>query len=362
MSFALSPASPYVDGVTLIPASWLNFVRNCLPDAVDGVGGGTYNLLSGHTLSFPAGGGDIDLGANTKIRDGVIPSGGQLEWKSGSLGIVDAGSGFNVDGTFQIRSGGIENVQSGGSLHVKSGGLIDCENGSIADFLGQVFFSDAGGGGTNGQVYFGDFFGGIGTVAFIENGTTCTFFDDTALKFQGTSGHLALAEWKNFSKAQFDSGALLTMLAGSTCTLGGTNTISGATTITAAVTWSGTGAYQVVRIGTIPTGTNPSTINAWEADIWICPSLSADQTVICAQAPLGVVAKFIITGNPATIGNHELLIEDHGSVAAGKLIGQSPAPTGKERGTIEYFYDTSRTAQILNITTTNGGTYAQGPS
>jgi hypothetical protein len=245
MSFALTPLLPFVDGVTAITAAWLNHVRLALPDAVDGPGGGVYNLLPGHTLSFPAGGGDISFDAPFHFTDGDIPVGGHLDvlgivtvrpggsiyidgsigggpgvleikqygWlvaQSGSLSAWDVGSILSINGTATMAQGATLNVghssQGQGHIHILGAGSaagsdLVMDAGSIAQLAGAVIITGATTLGGITQLTMSQ------PSATTDPGFANAFYAKTIAKawasitFSGTPGVASIAEGYNISSA-----------------------------------------------------------------------------------------------------------------------------------------------------------------
>jgi hypothetical protein len=224
MSFALTPASPFVDAVSVVPASWFNFVRNALPDTVDGAGGGTYNLLPAHTLDFPAGGGNISIEAPFSVTDGNIPVGGVLAVD----GIVNIDSGAWIDvlsgGLIKLESGGTIEAKSGGVIKLDAGGLLLSLNGSNLELAGETYIVDLGGGGTYGSLLIGDSVLGTGRITVTANGS---------VTFQSS----ALCTWGPGSEALFSgAGALCQFQTNATLFMGSS---AGAATFNNLVTLGG---------------------------------------------------------------------------------------------------------------------------
>jgi hypothetical protein len=189
MAFALTPLLPFVDGSSVITAAWLNHVRLALADAVDGPGGGTYNLLPGHTLSFPAGGGDIDFAAPFRFSDGDVPVGGHLDIYG--VETVRPGATLYIDGA----------SLNPGILQLKAYSVLDALSGSLAVWhTGSVIT--------------------VNGTAYLQSGATLHVGDATAgvghIHIHG-SGAAALSD--------------LVMDAGTVCTLNGAVIITGATTL-----------------------------------------------------------------------------------------------------------------------------------
>ncbi len=347
MSFALTPAGPFVDTTSVVTASWLNFVRSALPDAIDGIGGGTYALLPAHTLSFSAGGGDIDLGANTKIRDGVIPSGGQVIWQAGSFGIVQASSGFEIDGVFQVRGTGTANVLSGGAVALKSGSTFTAENGSTVALFGDNLLADNGGGGSNGRLLVGAAFFGDGSVV-VNGGSDISIQPDGDLYVTGTSGHSGAVTWQNFGVAQFDSGSTLTMASGSAATLGGS------TTQTNVYTRSGSAAKTIVRKDVIPNGASTATFTASQADIWEIASTVFTGGVTAELAAESGDFEFTIVQANANCGD-AVIINEAGGAGRGTFNPSGGSVTNGVRAACRYWHRNDGVVFILHYWDGLGG-------
>lgn len=115
------------------PAGWdeedpltsdeMNALQSELVKAVDGVGGGTYELSS--DLVF-------DGTAPVRIANELqIDAGATLDM-GGTLAL---GGQTDLTGEFDVESGGDVNVKNGGEINVQSGGDIDVESGGAVNVL-----------------------------------------------------------------------------------------------------------------------------------------------------------------------------------------------------------------------------------
>lgn len=177
MSFALTPSVPFTDGISVVPSSWLNFVRASLPNALDAIGGGTYALLVAHTWTMSSGGGNIVFNANftaSAIVSATFTAGSTVSslsqaWTFGADSIT----------TFQGTTGN-EAVLATGS-----------------HFTGQF--------GSGGQIFDQATWTKLsGSTAHFQG--TATFDGDSSTAVQGSSGHNALWSYGAFSTIT-DAGA-----------------------------------------------------------------------------------------------------------------------------------------------------------
>lgn len=271
MSFALTPASPYVDGVGVVPASWLNFVRIAFPDAVDGVGGGPFNLQPGATLSFPGGGGDINFGAHFTATDADIT--------------IPSGNTLLVLGTETLGTGGQYHALSGATLW-----RVDCTalfNGGV-DFAGPVQADDVV--SLQGVRNF------LAAPTYVNNGKTLHIGDNTFgvghLVIDATGGG-AGSDMTVQGAAQvtitgsgtivtFASSSALTLNSGTAFTANGQSSLANiiSATQTGAYVKSGNGAVTRLRTSTLPDA--DATFTASQADIWEIGPLTAARTYLIA--------------------------------------------------------------------------------
>jgi hypothetical protein len=208
--FATVPTLPVVDFASTLSASTVNQWRAFFPQAVDGVGGGTYSLTA--PLIFAAGGdtvsflnpvrvdatGSMAIGANVtlKIEDDAtidVDPGGliSLIGSLGNLARLNVGSLAKID----VQSAGLIEFQSGATLTIDSGATVGISSGAAV----------------SANIVSGSWVWGNGTAVVHASGSTCTL----------------------------QSGSTLTSNSGATVTFGSAVTCNGNATLTSAVTMSG---------------------------------------------------------------------------------------------------------------------------
>jgi hypothetical protein len=327
MSFALFPSMPFVAFTGTVTSAWLNFVRAAVADAVDGVGGGTYNLQAGHTLDFPAGGGNITLEAPLAVTDGDVPVGGHLDVE----GTIRINSGGNVD----VKSGGYAYVRSGGQIDVKSGGVAVVEPGGFLDLAGQMIVADFGSGGGNGTILLGDAFGGAGHLVVTQYGdltvqaggnvyVTGTHTNPATITLTGDNNSPAGAAIVLTAGAGFASSANspVSILDLVSCTQTGTLTKSGAGAKTLfrrstfALTIGGTVTIADPTIADFWAVTNGASGSGIGTVALSVPGGAADGQVVTVYVPVGGVG--LVTVNGIDIGR----VTTGGGVA----VTNNPAP------------------------------------
>lgn len=195
MSFGLVPATPFVAFVTKVSAATLNAWRAMLPDALDAVSGGVYNILAGHTIDFPAGGGDWVIDAPLSFSDGTIPLGGQLV----ANGNVTVNGTLTTNGVASLQ--GIRNYLAA-DTYVNNGKTLKVGDATYG--IGHLVVDGAGGGDMTLQA----------GADFIVTGA-------------GTS-------------VQFQNTAVLSMASGCTANLNGTNNLGGPNNISGLTLLTGT--------------------------------------------------------------------------------------------------------------------------
>ena len=145
---------------------------------VDGDAGGTWYpttriILGGTGLWVTA------LSTLTNL-EGLVQSGHLLQWDTGSNCIQQAGANWylhgltTLTGTIITSASGQVQIATDGGLHVLAGGTAYVDSGGFLDIYG-----------------------------------TQTFFADGALVLQGSSGHLATAQFGSFSATAWNPGALI---------------------------------------------------------------------------------------------------------------------------------------------------------
>lgn len=110
MSFA-AYGSVFVDGISVVPAGYLNFVRTSLQSAVDGIGGGTYALTAPLTFSGQL----VTLDDLTLVDDLIV---GDDATVGGDLGVTGAitGASAAVTGALTGASCAVTAALSGADL------------------------------------------------------------------------------------------------------------------------------------------------------------------------------------------------------------------------------------------------------
>lgn len=291
MTFPLlgpSGGGPFVAFLSVITATFLNGIRNCVNQAVDGTGGGTY----------------IPSPAISIEGDGLF---------------ADPFAGF---------------VRSGKTLTIDNGGTLTSNASATVTFASSVVFSGI-------TEFFGsenDVLGGV-WKAFVDvyqlSSSTLHIGDDTVTG--ATAGHLAVGgtgsgagstvvykgnttvTYQNTSSATFQSGTSLSMQSGSTATLAGTNTISGATTLTAKLTKSGSAAKVVERFTVLTTTQTIADPSA--QDVWFCEPAGGTGTIditvnFAGGTPYGVRTRFAMPGAGVSGGNVNIHIGGTSAVIA----------------------------------------------
>jgi hypothetical protein len=126
MSFSIPGG--YVSG-TKVSSAWLNLVAATLSTTIDPVGAGVYNIGAGNTLSFPAGGGDIDFGAAFTATDILIAkwNSGSATFESGSFAEFKGGSSMLLDSaaTVFMLAGSLLSVAANAAITI--GGTLGNE-------------------------------------------------------------------------------------------------------------------------------------------------------------------------------------------------------------------------------------------
>jgi hypothetical protein len=193
--FALTPAAPFTDFISVIPASWLNFVRVALPDTLDAVAGGVYNLMPGHTVDFPPGGGNWVIDAPLSFSDASIPVGGHLI----ANGFITCNGAFTTNGVASLQ--GTRNLLAA-PTYVNNGATLKVGDATYG--VGHLVVDGAGGGDMRLQA----------GADFVVTGS-------------GTS-------------IQFQSAAVLSMASGTTANLSATVNASGPVNLAGLVRYTGT--------------------------------------------------------------------------------------------------------------------------
>jgi hypothetical protein len=193
--FALTPAAPFTDFISVIPASWLNFVRVALPDTLDAVAGGVYNLMPGHTVDFPPGGGNWVIDAPLSFSDASIPVGGHLI----ANGFITCNGAFTTNGVASLQ--GTRNLLAA-PTYVNNGATLKVGDATYG--VGHLVVDGAGGGDMRLQA----------GADFVVTGS-------------GTS-------------IQFQSAAVLSMASGTTANLSSTVNASGPVNLAGLVRYTGT--------------------------------------------------------------------------------------------------------------------------
>lgn len=145
--FLTKPPTAYVHGLTIVNADDLNYHRLALPNAVDGVGGGTYTLASklifngtsGLRCEFSSTGLEI-----AGLGGCYVKSGSFITFESGSTLTLNAGSTTNFNGNLSVGSGSTLTIQSGGTLAVASGGTHTAASGSATNLNGTTTVGSGG--------------------------------------------------------------------------------------------------------------------------------------------------------------------------------------------------------------------------
>lgn len=261
MSFGTSPASPFTAFTSKFTSAWGNFVRACLASAVDGDGGGTYNLMSGTTLWFPSGGGNIIFDAAFAMSAATVPSGGSLTIASNAT--------QTVSGTLVVPIGGLISVTTSGSIQIGSAAGLTVEPG------GSITLTGTGGGSpipatlNVGQACALNVNGAAGT----GNGATLTIGQYGTLEISASGGTLVV-----HTGAVFDVGADMLR--------------------TGADKPSGAGAYSVKRQTTFSGTTTIANPAAY--DTIVCTQSSGPNTVTLAMlggTPAGVRVRVVMPGS-----------------------------------------------------------------
>lgn len=276
MSFGLNPASAFTDNVTLVDATWLNFVRAALPDCLDAVAGGTYNILAGHTIDFPAGGGGWTFECNVDLTHV-----GTLDVYTALL--IESGATETVAGALIVT--GTETIALGAAFNIY--GTATLEVGAALDVFGAVLVEADGG------------------IALL-----------------GTSGHPASLLLEAWSVLTMSSNAALSAGAGTAVTLAGTNifsgtnTLSGVTTQTAAYAKIGNSATTQERTKTFATS---QTIDGSQFDLILYYALGAPTITLTLTDPTinGLRVRVAASNTAGMQTTGTLLIHNSG----GSLIG-----------------------------------------
>lgn len=177
MSFALTPAAPFTNLITVVDATWLNFVRASLPNAIDAVGGGTYALIGGNTWTMSSGGGNIVFDANFTASAIV----------SATFTAASTVSSLSQAWTFGTDSITTFQGTAGHEAVLATGTHFTATLSTGGQFFDQSAWTKLAGSTTHFQ-------------------GTATFDGDSTTSVQGSSGHNALWSYGAFS-AIVDSGA-----------------------------------------------------------------------------------------------------------------------------------------------------------
>ena len=272
MSFTLW-GTTYTDLVTKIDAAFLNYMAASIADAVDGVGGGTYNLLAGHTLAFPTGGGNISIGAEIALGDIALAEfTGSTLFTSDSATMISGSSGHVATWTWGAYSTVTVNGTSGAHQNWTFGQYSDVlVNGSL-DVTSAATFA------INTNVQLGS--GGtlkVGTVGAGSVGHILVQYDSD-ITIEGTSGHEATLT--------IGANGAVAALAGSTISQAGTRFLNGP------------GAYDQHRA---PTTLADASDLAWDptiADVFRLPDPGSDRTLkIATGLPVGYRFKITAPGS-----------------------------------------------------------------
>jgi len=219
MSFGLVPSLPFVAGTSTFTAAVANAWRSNLANAVDGSAGGQYNLLTGMTLDFPAGGGNITIEAPFSATD-----------------IVTA----NVFGTMLI--------ESGATFQTLVGATVDFN--STVTFSGDTVFT----GPTNvvqaGEwEFFVDAYQLAGSTFHVGASTMAP--GHLVIDGRGPNASGSDVTLLGNAELHLETGTSLVTDSSSTATMNGSTTISNmvSATQTGLFTKSGAGARTNLRIG-----------------------------------------------------------------------------------------------------------------
>ncbi len=214
MSFIATPVSPFVDGVTKLPAAVLNYWRIAISQALDGTAGGSYTPSA--PIIIQGLGMDID-----PLSGHVRPSGT-----------------ISVSGLIDILSGGELDVSHGGAATVEAGGTFAVNAASFPYSAGQ--FNMAGAAAFSGTTTFTgteNVTAGVWsfkTDARVVNGATLRF----GINGSGLGTGDASFDGAGCG-ASFTNGATLTTAAGCTATLSGPLVCNGTATLNVAATLNG---------------------------------------------------------------------------------------------------------------------------
>lgn len=219
MAFGLAPGAPFTDGISVVPANWLNFVSSNFPNALDAIGGGTYALLAGHTWTMSGGSGNVIF---------------NVDFSANSINSAFFNQGSSVDSRSQAWLFGTDSITTfqGTAGH---SAVLNFDNHSSTIWFSGALIGDAG---TWTRSVSETWVSG----SAVQFGGATTWTLDSASIVNGTAGHEATWIWG----------------AHSTITDAGTWTHSAAHTISAGV-WAWGGGTTVLLDGTTVLGaTQPS--------------------------------------------------------------------------------------------------------
>lgn len=235
----------------------------------------------------------VDGGATYSPADPVVVGGD---------GIHVSGTGWRVLSAAEliVNDGGIISIGSGGvaTFRVLSGALARINSGAAFDVYGSVTYKTAGPGGATWET---------GTSAIFSSGSTLTCASGSTVNLAGAVNGIAgaVGAWAGtwtFSNGLVVSGAALNANAGltaTTLTVSSTATFNDPVAINDRVTFSGTGAYRVLRASAGPDSS--STVNLWEADVWTAP-ITSNRLWTLASPPSNAPFTAIVMLGPSTGG------------------------------------------------------------